>query len=51
MTMDHANERNSGLANLIHASGNPSEAKEEVAHWFSDQELFDYKTVHENLTQ
>jgi nucleoside-diphosphate kinase len=51
MTMDRANERNSGLANLIHASGNSSEAKEEVAHWFSDQELFDYKTVHENLTQ
>jgi len=51
MTMERANEHNSGLPNLIHASGNKDEAKAEVAHWFSDQELFDYKTVHQHLTQ
>lgn len=51
MSMDWSNKRNGGLPNLIHASGNVEEAKQEVAHWFSDQELFDYKTAHEHLTQ
>jgi nucleoside-diphosphate kinase len=51
MTIEHANQHGSGLPNLIHASGNKEEAEQEVAHWFSEQELFDYKTVHEHLTQ
>jgi nucleoside-diphosphate kinase len=51
MTIEHANKNSSGLPNIIHASGNVEEAGQEVAHWFSDQELFDYKTTHENLTQ
>lgn len=51
MTIGRANERNTGLPNLIHASGDPKEAKEEVKHWFSEEELFKYKTVHEHLTQ
>jgi nucleoside-diphosphate kinase len=51
MTIEHANNRNSGLPNIVHASGNKEEAKQEVAHWFSEQELFDYQTVHEHLTQ
>ncbi|MDB5160783.1 MAG: ndk2 [Candidatus Saccharibacteria bacterium] len=50
MTYGHANEKNSGLPNLIHASGDVKEAKEEIIHWFSDQELFDYKTAHQYLT-
>jgi nucleoside-diphosphate kinase len=51
MTMDHANKNNAGLPNIIHASGDSDEAKQEVAHWFSDQELFEYPTTHENFTQ
>jgi nucleoside-diphosphate kinase len=51
MTLEEANSKNIGLENIIHASGNSEEAEQEVAHWFSDQELFDYKTVHEPLTQ
>jgi len=51
MTIDHANQHNTGLPNLIHASGNREEAEQELAHWFSDQELFDYKTAHEQFTQ
>jgi nucleoside-diphosphate kinase len=52
MTYDHANSKSdAGLPNLIHASGDSKEAKEEVAHWFSEAELFDYKTAHEHLTQ
>ena len=35
------------IKNLVHASGNVEEAKEEVSLWFSSEELHDYKTVHE----
>ncbi len=31
--------------------GIPNEAKAEIDHWFSDSELFDYRTAHEHLTQ
>lgn len=51
MSMDHSNKKNSGLPNLIHASGDLNEAKQEIAHWFSEDELFDYQTAHEHLTQ
>ena len=36
-------------ANLIHASGNPEEAKYEVELWFSEAELFQYQTVAERF--
>ncbi|MBW4061319.1 nucleoside-diphosphate kinase [Candidatus Saccharibacteria bacterium] len=39
------------IANLLHASGDSDEAKLEVAHWFSEAELFSYKTSHEHFTQ
>ena len=32
------------VANLVHASGNPEEARYEVSLWFTDAELHDYKT-------
>lgn len=51
MTYAHANKFGGGLPNVIHASGDAEEAAEEVAHWFTDAELFDYKTAHEHLTQ
>ena len=51
MTIDHANETGGGLPNLIHASADANEAKQEVDHWFKADELFDYKTVHQHLTQ
>lgn len=35
------------VPNVIHASGNKEEAKQEVALWFSDKELHTYRTVHE----
>tara|TARA_Y100000310_G_C20605654_1_gene775331 strand:- start:392 stop:871 length:480 start_codon:yes stop_codon:yes gene_type:complete len=40
---------NKGIAikNLIHASGNLAEAKEEIKLWFKDDELHGYETVHE----
>jgi nucleoside-diphosphate kinase len=33
------------VANLVHASGNPDEAKYEVNLWFDEAELFDYKSA------
>ena len=51
MGFAHANEQGIGVPNVIHASGDPKEAEEEIAHWFSDSELFDYRTVHEEYTQ
>ncbi|MBS3119483.1 nucleoside-diphosphate kinase, partial [Candidatus Woesearchaeota archaeon] len=44
---EYADKKNKAAANLIHASGSPEEAKEEVALWFTDRELHSYKTVHE----
>ena len=39
-----------GAANIIHASGNVKEAKDEIAHWFNKDELFSYKTLLEEHT-
>ena len=47
----HADANKIGIPNLIHASGDAAEAKLEIAHWFSEAELFDYKTAHEHFTQ
>lgn len=44
MTLEEANQKNIGLQNIIHASGNKAEAEQEVAHWFNPEELFDYQT-------
>lgn len=33
------------VANLVHASGNPEEAKYEVDLWFDEAELFDYQST------
>ena len=35
------------IKNLVHASGNVEEAKQEVELWFKPEELHTYKTVHE----
>lgn len=40
-----------GVANIIHASAEPKEAEKEIAHWFSESEMYDYELVHEKFTQ
>lgn len=40
-----------GVANIIHASADKTEAKKEIAHWFSESEIHDYENVHEKFTQ
>jgi len=47
----HADTHAVGVANVVHASGDAEEAAAEIAHWFSESELFDYDTVHQRFTQ
>ena len=51
MSFGHADKNDVGIPNLIHASGDAEEAKIEIAHWFSDSEIFSYETTHEKFTQ
>lgn len=51
VSLDYADKQGISIPNVIHASGDLKEAKEEIAHWFSQSELFDYKVVHEVYTQ
>jgi nucleoside-diphosphate kinase len=37
------------IRNLIHASGSVDEANQELAHWFTDDELVDYRLVQEGI--
>ncbi len=50
LSLGRASLLKKGAANIIHASGNADEAKDEIAHWFKKSELFEYKTVNEHLT-
>jgi nucleoside-diphosphate kinase len=43
----YADDKGIGIKNLIHASGNVEEAKQEVDLWFTPEELHTYKTVHD----
>jgi nucleoside-diphosphate kinase len=40
---------NRSIRNLVHASGNVAEALKEIPHWFSQQEITDYKLVQEQV--
>ena len=51
MSYAHADANKVGIPNLIHASGDAAEAALEIAHWFSEAELFEYETAHEKFTQ
>ncbi|RYX79533.1 nucleoside-diphosphate kinase [bacterium] len=51
MSFGHADSEDKGIPNLIHASGDPAEAEKEIAHWFADNEIYEYKTAHEKFTR
>ena len=51
ISFNYANNEKIATPNIIHASGDSAEAKQEIAHWFSESELFDYVAVHEVFTQ
>lgn len=51
MSYSHGDSQKLGIPNIIHASGDADEAKLEIEHWFTSEELHGYSTVHEVHTQ
>ena len=51
MSYGYADNAEKGIPNLLHASGDVAEAEKEIAHWFTDDELFDYEALHEKFTR
>ena len=51
MSFGFADSAKKGIPNLIHASGDPEEAEQEIGHWFSDDELYDYSVLNEKFTR
>ena len=51
VSFTHADKVAQGIANLIHASGDPEEAKKEISHWFKPVEICSYEAAHEKFTQ
>jgi len=47
----HADIHEQGIANLLHASGDPEEAEQEISHWFKPDEIYSYELAHEKFTQ
>lgn len=46
-----ANSSGRSISNILHASADANEAAQELAHWFKDEELYDYEATHEKFTQ
>jgi len=46
-----ADDQGKGIPNLIHASGDPEEAAKEIAHWFTDDELYTYEAANEKFVR
>ncbi|HEU0266306.1 MAG TPA: nucleoside-diphosphate kinase, partial [Candidatus Saccharimonadaceae bacterium] len=51
MSFGYADSKDKGIPNLIHASGDPKEAVQEIGHWFSDDELYNYVAPNEKFTR
>ena len=51
MSFGYADKHNVGIPNLIHASGSVEEAKQEIEHWFSNYEIYDYSSPREKFTR
>jgi len=47
VSFTYADNKDIGIKNLIHASANVAEAKQEIALWFKNAELHSYKSVHD----
>lgn len=50
VSFHHANTANRAVENLVHASANKEDAEREMHIWFSEDEIYNYKTVHEAHT-
>jgi nucleoside-diphosphate kinase len=51
MSFGYADSEGKGIPNLIHASGDINDAKQEISHWFSEDEMYDYQALHEKFTR
>lgn len=51
VSFGYASARSEATANLIHASGNPEEAEQEVSFWFKPEEIQIYQTLSEKFTR
>lgn len=51
MSFGYGDAKHKGIPNLIHASGEPEEAEQEISHWFSESELYDYNVLNEKFTR
>jgi len=48
-TPSAANVEKRAVKNIVHASGNEEEASHEIEHWFSPEEIHDYKRADEDI--
>ena len=51
MSYGYGDEQDKGIPNLIHASGDASDAALEIPHWFTEAELYDYSVLNEKFTR
>jgi nucleoside-diphosphate kinase len=51
MSFGYADDAKKGIPNLIHASGDEEEAAKEIAHWFKEDEIYNYEVLHEKFTR
>lgn len=51
MSFEYADTQKKGIPNLIHASGDPEEAVQEIGHWFSKDEIYSYEIAAERFTR
>jgi nucleoside-diphosphate kinase len=47
MSKAYANANGLPVANLVHASANPGDAKREIDVWFAEDDIFEYQTLAE----
>lgn len=51
ISFGYADGQGKSTPNLIHASGDPEEAKQEIAHWFAPAEIYNYHNLNEQYTR
>jgi len=51
MSYGYGDAQDKAIPNLIHASGDESDAAQEIPHWFSEDELYDYSVLNEKFTR
>jgi len=49
MSFGYADAKHIGIPNLLHASGDPDEAEQEIQHWFRPEEIQSYSALSEKF--